>query len=109
MRGWFFQILFEKLLRRIPRLVWIECFHMQEKWALLVVFLQPVNRIPGSLFNDRLAVFQRALAIRRVLVEEVAEALLGLASELAGQFILLQVFGGVEIQKVRLLARRLRD
>jgi hypothetical protein len=48
-------------------------------------------------------VLQPALAVCRVLVEELAKALLGLAPELARQLRLLHVFGGVEIEKVRLL------
>ena len=89
------QILLQKLLRRIPRLVRIECFHVQEERTLLVILLEPVDRVLGSLLHNRFAVLQPALAVGGVLIEEIAEALLRLASELARQFGLVQVVGGV--------------
>jgi hypothetical protein len=57
---------------------------LQQERALVVVFLQPANRIPGRLFNDGIALLQPALAIGGVAIEE-----------------------RVEIAEIRCLARRL--
>ena len=52
MLGWLLEILFEKLRRRIPRLMRIEDFDLQIERALIVVLPQPANGVLRGLFGD---------------------------------------------------------